>query len=355
MRLKWIVPLVICLMMAGAVQAQKPKGLDIYFIDVEGGAATLIVTPARESVLIDCGIPGPRDSGRILKAAQLAGVKAIDHLIITHWHSDHFGGVADLKRLIPIRHFYDRGKPKPDYADERDYSKKLLASYAAATKGKSTTLHAGDHIRLKSVGKMPVELLTVCGSGQFLPDGPGAPPNPLASEVTMKDPDPSDNAQSLGFRLQFGDFTFLDLGDLTWNMESKLVTPTDKIGAIEVFQTTHHGLEISNNAVLIKTIRPRVAVFNNGPKKGGHPEVTATLRSSPDIKAIFQLHKNVGASDEQNAPASRIANIDEKCAGEPIRLFVEPDSRSYTVTVGSSGMPERFETRRGNQARASVR
>src|SRR5262245_63480817 len=79
--------------------AADPRGLDIHFIDTEGGAATLIVTPAGESVLIDCGNPGSRDAERIHKVATAAGLKAIDHLIITHWHSDHYGGVGRLAKL----------------------------------------------------------------------------------------------------------------------------------------------------------------------------------------------------------------------------------------------------------------
>src|SRR5947209_18652656 len=91
--------------------AETKRGLDVYFVDTEGGAATLIVTPAGESVLIDCGNPGKRDAERINKTAREAGLTAIDKLLITHWHLDHYGGVAHLSELIPIRKFYDRGIP----------------------------------------------------------------------------------------------------------------------------------------------------------------------------------------------------------------------------------------------------
>ena len=172
-----------------------------------------------------------------------------------------------------------------------------------------------------------------------------APENPLAKDHKPKDADPSDNAKSLGFLLSYGDFRFLDLGDLTWNNEYKLVHPTDKIGLVDVYQVTHHGLDISNNPVLINTVKPRVAVFNNGPRKGGAPSVTATLRRLPDIKAIYQMHRNVTVGAQENADPEYIANLDEKCQGESIRLSVAADAKTYSVTVGSKGKPRTYETR----------
>ena len=102
-----MVPLLALVLLAVPSRAEeKPRGLDISFIDTEGGAATLIVTPAGESVLIDCGNPGPRDAERIHQTAtQQAGLEAIDHLVITHWHTDHYGGVARLAKLMPIRNY----------------------------------------------------------------------------------------------------------------------------------------------------------------------------------------------------------------------------------------------------------
>src|SRR3954452_13803387 len=94
---------------------QTGKTLDIYFIDVMGGAATLIVTPEKESILIDSGWPGfdDRDPKRIVHVLKdVAGFDHIDHLVTTHWHTDHFGGVAGLSKLIEIRHFWDRGLPE---------------------------------------------------------------------------------------------------------------------------------------------------------------------------------------------------------------------------------------------------
>lgn len=330
--------------------AEERRGLDIYFLDTEGGAATLIITPRRESVLIDCGNPGPRDAERIHQAATRAGLKAIDHLIITHWHSDHYGGVGRLSKLLPIHHYYDRGIPDKLADDPKNFPT-LIAAYRAASGGKSRTLRPGDDIALKPTeGGVALRLLCLCGGGAVLPDKGGAPANPLAKDHKPKPKDTSDNANSLGFLLSFGGFHFLDLGDLTWNIEHKLVSPSDKIGKVDVYQVTHHGLDISNNPVLLKTVSPRVAVFNNGARKGCHPSVTTTLRRLPDIQAIYQMHRNLTVGAAENTDPAFIANADEKCQGESIHLAVAADGRSFTVTVGDKGKPRRYETRRAKES-----
>jgi competence protein ComEC len=328
--------------------AEPARGLDIRFIDVEGGAATLIITPAGESVLIDCGNPGSRDAERIHKAATDAGLKQIDHLIITHWHLDHYGGVSRLVKLIPVAHFYDRGIPESLNEDKKNFPL-LIQAYRAATKGKSRTLRPGDVVPLRQhKGSPEVKLLCLCAAGEVIADQPGAPENPAAKEHKAQPEDKTDNAKSLGFLLSYGGFRFLDLGDLTWNIEYKLVHPTDKIGLVDVYQTTHHGLSSSNNPVVIQTVQPRVAVFNNGPRKGCHARVTATLRRVPGIKAIYQLHRNLTVGAQENTDPAFIANPDEKCRGESILLSVAPDAKTYRVTVGSRGNPRRYETRGGS-------
>jgi hypothetical protein len=327
-------------------KANTRPGLDLHFVDTEGGAATLIVTPAGESVLIDCGNPGRRDAERIHRTATAAGLKAIDHLVITHWHTDHYGGVEQLSALLPIRHFYDHGIPEMLAEDPMNFPL-LIQAYKKASRGKSTTLKPGDEVELRQTDGGPaVRLYCLCGSGKVIADKPGAPSNPIANEHQPLAEDLTDNARSLGFLLSFGDFRFLDLGDLTWNIEYKLVHPSDKIGPVDVYQSTHHGLEISNNPVVIKTVQPRVAIFNNGPRKGGHPSVIATLRRVPGIQAIYQVHRNVTAAAQENTDPAFIANHDEQCQGEGIKLSVAPDARSYVVVVGSKGGPRRFETRK---------
>jgi beta-lactamase superfamily II metal-dependent hydrolase len=346
MTLRTLSCLLLLLAVCPTLAADEKRGLDVYFIDTDGGAATLIVTPARESILIDCGNPGSRDAERIHKVAKKAGLEAIDHLIITHWHTDHYGGVGRLSKLIPIRRFWDRGIPDRLEEDKANFPV-LIKYYKTASAGKSTALKPGGEIKLKQVSGSPaVKLLCVCAAGAVLPDRVGEPANPVAKEHKPHPIDKSDNAKSLGFMLSFGGWRFLDLGDLTWNIEHKLVAPTNKIGQVDVYQVTHHGLQISNNPVLIKSVNPRVAICNNGPRKGGHPSVISTLRRLPDIKGIYQLHRNLGATDAENADADHIANDGrKKQSGENVVLAVAADAKSYTVTVGSKGKTRSYRTR----------
>src|SRR5436309_1770857 len=131
--------LIVALLFSGlAASHTVTPMLDIYFIDVEGGAATLIVTPTGQSLLIDTGFPGDRDAGRIAHAAlEIAGLKQIDHCVITHWHRDHVGGVPTLSKLIPIKHYYDHGLPQTIASDMQA---ELIAAYRQTTQGNSVKL-----------------------------------------------------------------------------------------------------------------------------------------------------------------------------------------------------------------------
>jgi len=320
--------------------------LTIWFIDTEGGAATLIVMPGGSSVLIDSGNPGKRDAERIHKVAtERAKLTAIDSLIITHWHLDHYGGVERLAQLMPIKHFFHHGIPETLAEDPKNFPM-LIKAFKTVAAGRDVAFKPGDKIAPKKVQDgPPVELICVCGNGEVIAGEPGAAENPIAKEHKPQKIDPTDNDNSLGFLLKFGGFRFLDLGDLTWNYEYKLVSPSDKIGPIDVYQSTHHGLTISNNPVLIKPVQPRVAVFNNGPRKGGHPQVIGTLRRLPEVPAIYQMHRNITASASENTDPNFIANADENCKAEPIWITVAPDTKTYTVTVGGTNHTRKYETR----------
>ncbi|MBX3443083.1 MAG: MBL fold metallo-hydrolase [Planctomyces sp.] len=330
---------------ARSVSAGAEDGrFDLYFIDVEGGAATLLVTPDGESVLIDSGYPGNqgRDLNRILHVVRdVARLNRIDHAVVSHWHLDHYGNHAALAGQIPIGAFWDRGIP--DALEEDRQFPDRIAQYRAAAQNQSRTLRAGDSFQFDSQPPLTVKILTA--SREVVPNV--GPPNPHAEKHQPQPEDPSDNAASLSLLFGFGDFRFLCCGDLTWNVEAQLVTPNNPVGLVDLFMVTHHGLNVSNNPVLVHAIDPVVTVMCNGPKKGGAPETLATLRGVASLKAMYQLHRNVDLPEDAQAPPSYIANSDptENCSGRWVKASVAPDGKSYTVQIDVDGRKDEYATR----------
>jgi len=331
------------LIMAAATAAAAERGLEIYWVDVEGGGATLIVTPARESVLIDTGFPGARDAHRIHRVAtQAAGLARIDHVIVTHFHIDHFGGLADLARLMPVGTLHERYLAS---APERERAQPELEPYRAlAVEGRSV-VKAGDRLTLRQApGTAPLRLEILGANAQFVAPR-GAKGNALCRGLTTKDPDASDNKNSVVSLLSFGPFRFFDGGDLTWAAEADLVCPRDRVGGpVDLYQTNHHASDSSNNPVLLRTLRPTVVVVNNGPRKGGQAGTLAALGSAKSIRAVYQLHRSLLVPEGNTSP-DRIANEEENCAHYFIKLSVEPRGRSYTVWVPPTGHRQTYPTR----------
>jgi beta-lactamase superfamily II metal-dependent hydrolase len=339
-----------------AAQPARDRGLDIYFVDVLGGAATVLVTGEGESILVDSGWPGSddRDPKRIVHVIKdRAGCDHLDHLVTTHWHRDHFGGVEGLSRLIRIDHFWDRGLPEDgdstDFPDGPGATDALGLAYRKASAGKRKVLRPGAMLplaRLKAV---------VLASGGQVIDRPASGPadgavdrnrpNPLCEAAPPDQPvDTSDNARSLVLLFTLGRFQFFDAGDLTWNIERKLVCPNDRVGKVDLFQVTHHGVDTSNNPVLVRTLEPTVAIMNNGPHKGGGPATVRLLKSIPSIQAAYQLHRNADTALADNTEPDLIANK-AQAGGEFIHVRVDADGTRFTVQIGESGPVRTFETR----------
>jgi len=317
--------------------------LDIYFIDVEGGSSTLIVSPGGESLLVDSGFPEERDARRILAVARLAGLRQITHYITTHWHRDHVGGIPLLARLIPIVNFYDHGLPTKAAFD---IAAGHLELYRQASKNSSVALKPGDQIPLRGGNATtPLTVRIVAANAYVVGEQPGAPQIKMCGSDFKPIPeDKTDNANSLGYVLSIGDFQFFDGGDLTWNVENKLVCPGNVIGAVDVFQVNHHGVDNSNNPALVRALNPQVAIINNGPGKGNDPATFERLTSA-DIKEIYQLHRNLRTSDKDNAPGGYVANDQAECAGAFIKLSVRPDGKSYSVSIPAKRITRQYRTR----------
>jgi competence protein ComEC len=332
---------------------QSARSLDIYFIDVEGGQATLIVTPAGQTMLVDAGFPSvggfsarpgdpakARDPQRILAAARHAGVSRIDYLLVTHFHADHVGGVPELAQLIPIDAFIDHGGVTADAEKGVSGTNAMHAAYAAVRKGKR-------HIEPRPGDRIPllgVEATIVSSGGETLStplagavggaNGACVPPGLAASEVT-------ENPRSTGVLLQFGAFRFLNVGDLSGPPLFDLACPSDHVGPVDVYLVSHHGGSDAADPSLFAAIKPRVSVLNNGATKGGAPETLKTLRAASGMDT-WQLHRSE-AKGAENFADDQIANLSEATA-HWIKLSASADG-AFTVTNGRTGTTKRYPVR----------
>jgi beta-lactamase superfamily II metal-dependent hydrolase len=356
-------------------QPRSGKALDIYVIDVEGGGATLYVAPSGESVLIDTGnggAAGTRDVDRIMAAAKAAGLSRIDHLITTHWHGDHYGGLAELASRLPIRHFIDHGSSVESVSAVTQF---LQTTYPALhARATHTVVKPGDTI---PVAGLEWRVVTSHG-GTIKSPLPGAgQTNPPCATFKPQPDDASDNAQSVGSVIAYGAFRAAHLGDLTWNKEFDLMCPANKIGIVDLFVVSHHGLGVSNSEALVHGLTPRVAVMNNGSRKGGPPEVMKTIYSSSGLEDLWQLHFSVLSGQEYTVPGLFIANLfDDPLVAMPIAPVAAPQpgsnappapvhngpaywikvsaqaDGSFTVSNARNGFEKRYRARTGSGAGA---
>jgi competence protein ComEC len=312
-------------LIAGLAQA---KSLEVFFVDVEGGQSTLIVSPSGQSLLIDTGWRGfdGRDADRIAKVAKLAKIKRIDYVLITHYHRDHVGGAPQLADRMKIGTFIDHGPNtedakvvKEDYAD---YVKLLQHPDIQHLVAKP-----GDTIPIKDI---TVQVLTAAGEHIQKPLPGAGQPNPFCASSPQRDADATENGRSLGTLITFGDFRLLDLGDLTWNRELELMCPNNPIGTVDVYLTSHHGLNQSGSPALVDAIHPRVAIMNNGARKGGNPDAWQIVKDAPQLEDLWQIHYSMEGGKDHNVPDSFIANVDEHCQGDYLRLTAQSDG-SFTV------------------------
>ena len=304
--------------------------MKIYWIDVEGGAATLIVTPDDETVLMDAGWPGfgDRDPVRILRVlAEEVGREELDYFIASHFHRDHTGGVAALASMIPIGAFVDHGDSVEIGWNER--ADELWESYVRAAGDRRLQVKPGDRLPLKST-----DLQFVAARSRFL-ERPLVEqgPNPACRDAVSKRVDRGENGKSIGFIVRRGKFEFLNLGDLSWNYEIATACPANLFGEVDLYQVTHHGMHMSGAPAHIAAVRPLVAVMNNGPRKGGSPATYEALTAAESLIDLWQVHRAVESGPQHNPSAEFIANLGETedCEGHWIKAEVEPDGH-FTIT-----------------------
>jgi len=317
---------------AAVVSAQRaPKPLQIYVVDVEGGNATLFVSPSGESLLIDTGNAGmaaARDAGRIVEAAKDAGVSQIDHVITTHWHGDHYGGLEALASRMPIKQFIDHGRNiQPTEATEAFLNKTYPELYA---KGTHTVVKAGDSIPfagvntrvIASAGEVIAKPLT--GAGQ---------PNPFCTPMKPVEAIPEDT-QSVTTLFTFGKFRALHPGDLTRDKEYALMCPANRVGTVDLLVGPHHGQDTSNSEAFVHALQPRVIVMNNGTRKGGWPEVMKSFYTSPRFEDLWQMHFSLLSGQEYTPPGVFIANgVDDQPNAMPIAPIPAPGANAPPAPV----------------------
>lgn len=367
--------LVVVLTAAVALAQNRGKALDIYLIDVEGGNATLFVTPGGENMLIDTGNGGAgavRDAERIVAAVKDAGLKQIDHLVTTHYHGDHFGGMTEFAARVPVRHYIDHGpNVQPNANVDAFLQKDYPALYA---KAKHTVVKPGDRIQVG--GGLDVRVVASAGQTIQSPVPGAGGQNPYCADYKAQEPDPTENAQSVGSVITYGRFRTVHLGDLTWNKEGDLMCPVNRVGPVDLFIVSHHGQPVSNAPVLVHAIRPRVAILNNGTRKGGQPDAMRVLHSSPGLEDLWQIHFSLLSGQEYTVPGMFIANgVDETPAAMPIAAMTPPpggpgappppahngqaywikvsamEDGSFTVTNQRNGFTKRYGSRTATSTR----
>jgi len=332
--------LLFCVSTLQPAQAQNKssKQLLIYSLDAEGGQTTLIVSPSKASMLVDAGWPD-RDGrywDRLQTAMKDAGVTHIDHVLITHYHADHVGGVPDLLKHVEVGEFIDHGENRED----NKMVQQGYATYVKAIEGKPRRIvKPGDTIQIPGLN-----IVIVAADGEHISAVPGIKlqANPYCATEKKWDDDATENARSDGFLLTFGKFRFLDLGDLTGAKEVAMVCPNNPLGTVDLYLVSHHGMDWSNSRSLVHAIHPRVAIMNNGARKAGMPVAWQIVHDSPSIEDLYMLHTAEGSDAAHNSPEALIANPKGYTPDGAYFKVVASANGSFSVTNSRTGSTKEY-------------
>jgi competence protein ComEC len=322
-----------------AAAQDKNSNLVIYSIDVEGGQATLLVSPSKASLLVDTGWPGNngRDAERIQAAMKDAGIDKIDHVLITHFHVDHVGGVPNLVAKVKVGEFLDHGVNREDSAITRhDYA----AYVKAIGNTPRRTVHPGDTIDVPGL-----TTIVLTADGEHIQSVPGVKPapNPYCASEPKWDLDQTENPRSAGILVRFGKFRFLDLGDLTKAKEIPLVCPKNLIGQVDLYLVNHHGFNLSNTKAFVWAIHPKVGIMNNGAHKAGSPEAWQTVHESPGLQDLYMLHTAEDSDAAHNSAESLIANPKGAAQDGAYFKVVAHTDGSFSVTNSRTGQTKDYK------------
>jgi competence protein ComEC len=336
-RLSFVIAALLLTFGATASRAQK---LTIYTIDVEGGQSTLLVSPTKASLLVDTGWPdnNGRDTDRILAAMHDAGITKIDHVLITHFHVDHVGGVPNLVQKVKVGEFLDHGVNRED----SDITRHDYAAYVKAIGNTPrSTVHPGDKIDIPGLST-----IVLTADGEHVASVPGVKPepNPYCATEPHWDLDTTENPRSSGVLIRFGKFRFLDLGDLTKAKEIPLVCPVNLIGHVDLYLVNHHGFNQSNSKAFVDAIHPRVAIMDNGAHKAGSPEAWQTVHESPGLEDLYMLHTAEDSDAAHNSADPLIANLKGGGDGAYFKVTASADG-SFSVLNSRTGQTKEYAAR----------
>jgi competence protein ComEC len=329
------------------VAPATPAGLRVYVIDVEGGGSTLVIAPSGQSMLIDSGSPGPaaeRDSQRIAGAMRAAGLTKINYLFTTHYDGDHLGGAPAANAVAHFDRFFDHGEMDPKWEQNRGIEERY-AAYLAIAAGKRTIVNAGDTIPLAG---LRVDVVASHGAVLSRAINGGGAANPFCKEAEVKAPNTTENSQSTGVLVSYRRFTFLDVGDLTWDKEMDLACPVNKLGRVSLMLATHHGFfnDQSGAPALLWAIQPQVVIANNGPRKGLAAPAFERIEKVPGLEGLWQSHLALASDAAHNTAADMIANVEAstECQGHWIRVDAAANG-GFVVTNGRNNFSKSYKAR----------